>query len=303
MRSFINFFPWEAAHVSLFYSIFLKTVISLEVSVLSINVLLLTFFKMVDYSKWHKMNYDSDEETPKLSPKTFVKPSESGKTDSNDKKKGDPGGKSPKSAEVPFSKDGCEDRSVLRMIPPRYLEARPGCLQGVVVAGCQVFDSWIPLNPSEEEGVTGKKPLPVFQFEPVPLAQSVGIPLVQCRLKECRPYFRDSMYTAVRMMIDPKSGFAPRDWLVYGSNEANPAPSVMICRSDGIPFNASDWCVYDDYVCRVLEEFGENEPPVIDRDHWKRYVRNEDRRPNATIVREVVHNETFPPKVYEPSSI
>jgi hypothetical protein len=256
---------------------------------------------MVDYSKWHKMNYDSEEE-PKLSPKTTDKPIGKESTASNDKKEGKADEKSRKPGDVPLSKEGCKDRSVLRMIPPRYLEARSGCVQGIVVAGSQVFDSWIPLNPCAE-GATGKKPLPVFQFEHVPLAQIIGIPLVQCRLKECRPYYRDSMYTAVRMMIDPQSGFAPRDWLVYGSNESNPAPSVMVCRSDGIPFNASDWCVYDDYVCRVLDEFGENEPPVIDLEHWKKYAANEVLRPHATIVREVVHNQSFQPKFYEPSSI
>ncbi len=47
------------------------------------------------------------------------------------------------------------------------------------------------------------------------------------------------------MMSDPAIGLAPMNWQYGGALE--PAPTVLVARSDGMGFNEDDWCVLDEF--------------------------------------------------------
>ena len=54
------------------------------------------------------------------------------------------------------------------------------------------------------------------------------------------------------MMSDPAEGLAPIDWQYGGMLE--PAPSVLVARSDSIEFNKNDWAVLDDFEMEMLDD-------------------------------------------------
>lgn len=88
-------------------------------------------------------------------------------------------------------------------------------------------------------------------FERCPIAHAAGIPLYVKRLFN-EPRKKGNHYIIVRMMSEPSEGIAPIDWQYGGMLE--PAPSVLVARSDQVQFNKNDWAVLDDFEMEMLDD-------------------------------------------------
>ena len=102
-------------------------------------------------------------------------------------------------------------------------------------------------------------------FVPCPTAHAAGVPLVVKREPPPPGAQRDSLYVAVRLMTDPRTGLAPPEW------QPCPVPPVVAARTDGVPFTDEEWEVLDDFIDRTFD----NGPAVVTRKTFVEFVRRE----------------------------
>lgn len=118
-------------------------------------------------------------------------------------------------------------------------------------------------------------------FEEVPIAAAAGIPLFVKKLKAVSVR-TGNRYIICRMMSEPKTGLAEMHWQYGGS--FNPAPQVLVARTDSIPFTRKDWKVLDQFEMEMLNDG----PRKVTRADFISFVKN---RPcsDENIVLEVLY--------------
>lgn len=128
-------------------------------------------------------------------------------------------------------------------------------------------------------------------FEKCPIAFAAGIPLyVKENGRELReiqrrgyplPLFTENFSIIVKMMVDSSTGFACRGWQYGGCFE--PAPTVIVARSDKVAFGLQDWNVLDEFITKMLKD-GPKEVQRSDFvDFVKNWVNQHSDRPNIVL--------------------
>ncbi|CAE8690833.1 unnamed protein product [Polarella glacialis] len=120
---------------------------------------------------------------------------------------------------------------------------------GIRIVGSQVRDCEVVLDGS---------------FRPCPTAQAAGIPLFVKR--DAFPGPESSLYLSVRLMTEPRSGFAPMDWQYGGI--MGPAPAVVAARTDGVPFTPAGWEVLDNFIDAMFSDG----PRLVNREDMLRFL-------------------------------
>jgi hypothetical protein len=111
-------------------------------------------------------------------------------------------------------------------------------VSGIKVEGDQIISEQIQMDST---------------FEKCPIAEAAGIPLFVKKLPiPGKQVGNDGRYIIVRMMSEPSTGIAPIRWVYGGALE--PAPPVLVARSDGIPFTKEDWKVLDEFEMKMLDD-------------------------------------------------
>jgi hypothetical protein len=115
-------------------------------------------------------------------------------------------------------------------------------------------------------------------FEKCPIATAAGIPLFVKKLPiPGKQVGNGGRYIIVRMMSEPSTGIAPFHWCYGGSLQ--PAPPVLVARSDGIPFTKEDWDVLDEFEMKMLN----NGPREVTRQDFLNFAKQHSSNANLIL--------------------